>query len=229
MAHTSSPLLFCTELAMQALYQEILPPSGVEYATTLKLTPATLSDSAVPSTSTSHPRPSQGALYNVVVARANILRIFEVAENPAPISFQHQDEPNRRADVLRGTEAVEGEVEMDSQGEGFVNMGSVKVTSNIYVDPSPLPNDSHLPLPFSPNSWAWTSVFRTIELILRRHSPQFTGPRGSGHPPTVIRFHFIREHRLHGTVTGLESVRIMSSFEDRLDRLLVSFKDAKVG
>src|SRR5258708_908748 len=100
---------------MQALHQEILPPSGVEYATTLKLTPATLAESAIPSTSTSHPHPSRGALYNVVVARANILRIFEVTENPAPISSQYQD---RRAD--RGTEAVEGELEMDGQGEGFV-------------------------------------------------------------------------------------------------------------
>jgi cleavage and polyadenylation specificity factor subunit 1 len=107
---------------MQALHQEILPPSGVEYATTLKLTPATLAESDIPSTSTS---PSQGSLYNVVVARANILRIFEVTEIPAPISSHYQD---RRTDVLRGTEAVEGEVEMDGQGEGFVNMGSVKVT-----------------------------------------------------------------------------------------------------
>lgn len=102
---------------MQAMHQEILPPSGVEFATTLKLTPATLAESATPSTSTSYPHPSHRALYNVVVARANILRIFEVTENPAPIS-----------DVLRGTEAAEDEVEMDEQGEGFVNMGSVKVT-----------------------------------------------------------------------------------------------------
>ena len=140
---------------MQALHQEILPPSGVEYAATLKLTPATLADSAIPSTSTSYPHPSQGALYNVVVARANILRVFEVTESPAPMS-QQQDERNRRADVPRGTEAVEGEVEMDGQGEGFVNMGSVKVTWNIYVDDSPLPNDSHLSLPFYPISCAWT-------------------------------------------------------------------------
>lgn len=123
---------------MQALHQEILPPSGVEYAATLKLTPATLADSAVPSTSTSHPHSYQGALYNVVVARANILRIFEVTETPAPMS-QYQDEQNRRTDVPRGTEAVEGEVEMDTQGEGFVNMGSVQVTINIYVNDSPLP------------------------------------------------------------------------------------------
>jgi cleavage and polyadenylation specificity factor subunit 1 len=44
----------------------------------------------------------------------------------------------------------------------------------------------------------------------------------------VTRFHFVREHTLHGTVTGMESVRIMSTYEDQLDRLLVSFKDAKV-
>ncbi|OAX40879.1 hypothetical protein K503DRAFT_568038 [Rhizopogon vinicolor AM-OR11-026] len=37
-----------------------------------------------------------------------------------------------------------------------------------------------------------------------------------------------REHTLHGTVTGMESMRIMSTYEDQLDRLLVPFKDAKV-
>lgn len=46
--------------------------------------------------------------------------------------------------------------------------------------------------------------------------------------PTVTKFYFVREHQLHGIVTGLEGVRIMASLEDRLDRLLVSFKDAKV-
>lgn len=46
--------------------------------------------------------------------------------------------------------------------------------------------------------------------------------------PNVTRLYLIREHRLHGIVTGMESVKIMSSLEDQLDRLLVSFKDAKV-
>jgi hypothetical protein len=46
--------------------------------------------------------------------------------------------------------------------------------------------------------------------------------------PTVTKFYLVREHRLHGIVTGMEGVRIMSSPEDKLDRLLVSFKDAKV-
>ncbi|TFY80517.1 hypothetical protein EWM64_g3505, partial [Hericium alpestre] len=166
---------------MQALHQDILPPSGVEFATSLKLTPSTSLDSALePSTSAaaSHKR----ALYNIVVARCNVLRVFEVREEPAPISAQADEERERRSNVRRGTDAVEGEVEMDVQGEGFVNMGSVKTT----------------------------------------------GLKGATGPPTVIRLYFVREHRLHGTVTGLESVRIISSIEDKLDRLLVSFKDAKI-
>src|SRR6266852_6846049 len=109
---------------MQALHQEILPPSGVEFATTLKLTPSTLPEVSPPASSASQ---SRGSLYNLVVARANILRVFEVKEGPVPISLQLEDERQRRADVRRGTEAVEGEVEMDGQGEGFINMGSVKV------------------------------------------------------------------------------------------------------
>jgi cleavage and polyadenylation specificity factor subunit 1 len=44
----------------------------------------------------------------------------------------------------------------------------------------------------------------------------------------ITRFHFLREHRLHGMVTGLEGVRILSSIGDSLDRLLISFRDAKV-
>ena len=39
----------------------------------------------------------------------------------------------------------------------------------------------------------------------------------------------MREHGLHGIVTGLEGIKTMGSLEDKLDRLLVSFKDAKVG
>ena len=48
------------------------------------------------------------------------------------------------------------------------------------------------------------------------------------HTPTVTRFYLIREHRLHGIVTGIEGVKTVSSLDDNLDRLLVSFKDAKV-
>ncbi|EGO29249.1 hypothetical protein SERLADRAFT_445076 [Serpula lacrymans var. lacrymans S7.9] len=161
---------------MHALRQNILPPSGVEYAASLKLTPSTVKNHR-PSTSTT-PEFEARALCNVVVARSNVLRIFEVREERPPMSTQTEDERDRRSHVRKGTEAVEGEVEMDGQGEGYVNMGTVK--------------------------------------------------KGAVHLPTVSRFYFVREHMLHGTVTGLETVRIMSSNDDNLDRLLVSFKDAKI-
>ena len=47
-------------------------------------------------------------------------------------------------------------------------------------------------------------------------------------PPTITKFYLVREHRLHGTVTGMDGVKIISTLDDKLDRLLVSFKDAKV-
>ncbi len=106
---------------MHALRQEILPPSGVEFATCLKFTPSTLSNG--PSSQ------SGRTLFNVVVARSSLLRIFEVREEPAPVHTQKEDERQRRASVRKGTEAVEGEVEMDASGEGFVNVGSVKVNT----------------------------------------------------------------------------------------------------
>ena len=47
-------------------------------------------------------------------------------------------------------------------------------------------------------------------------------------PQAVTRLYYVRAHRLHGIITGVEGVQIMASAEDGLDRLLVSFKDAKV-
>lgn len=52
--------------------------------------------------------------------------------------------------------------------------------------------------------------------------------KGPVHTPTVTRFYLVREHRVHGIITGIEGVRIVTSAQDSLDRLLVSFKDAKV-
>jgi hypothetical protein len=112
---------------MHALRQEILPPSGVEFATSLKLTPSTLGELR---TTTRHEFAAR-ALCNVVVARSSLLRIFEVREEPAPITPQIDDERERRSRVRKGTEPVEGEVEMDEQGEGFVNIA--KVISVIHV------------------------------------------------------------------------------------------------
>ena len=68
----------------------------------------------------------------MVVARSNLLRIFEVREEPPPVSQKKEDERERRASVRKGTEAVEGEVEMDGSGEGFVNVGIVKVNPLYY-------------------------------------------------------------------------------------------------
>ena len=42
-----------------------------------------------------------------------------------PASVQKDHEKERLAAEHNGTEAVEGEVEMDPLGEGFVNMGAV--------------------------------------------------------------------------------------------------------
>ncbi|KAF7292889.1 Cleavage and polyadenylation specific protein [Mycena indigotica] len=122
-------------LWMHALHQEILPPSGVQFAVTLRLTPSPLQ-----STSTRH------TLCNLVVARSNFLRIFNV---------------------------VEEEIEKDD-GEDVDMDGQAK-------------------------------------------------PRS-----TMTRIYFVREHSLHGIVTGMEAIQIMASNEDKLDRLLISFKDAKI-
>jgi cleavage and polyadenylation specificity factor subunit 1 len=114
---------------MHAIRQEILPPSGVEFATSVKLTPSTLDTHVLPTTpnSTARHELAARALCNVVVARSNLLRIFEIREELAPLLPHASDEREKMARVRKGTEAVEGEVEMDEQGEGFVNMGSVKV------------------------------------------------------------------------------------------------------
>ncbi len=113
---------------MNAVRHEILPPSGVEFAACLRLTPATTANASLQQYTPNGVGQTLGrSLFNVVVARSSLLRVFEVREEPAPISTQKEDEKERRATVRKGTEAVEGEVEMDASGEGFVNMGSVKV------------------------------------------------------------------------------------------------------
>ncbi|KAG6899927.1 hypothetical protein C0993_005229 [Termitomyces sp. T159_Od127] len=162
---------------MHALRQEILPPSGVEFATSLKLTPSTLVELPTPPNATTRHEFAARTLCNVVVARSSILRIFEIREEP--VVPQVDDERDRRK-ALKGTEAVEGEVEMDEQGEGFVNIAK--------------------------------SSGQSADVIVR----------------TTTKFYLVREHRLHGIVTGVEGVKTISTLEDKLDRLLVSFRDAKV-
>lgn len=107
---------------MHALRQEIQPASGVEFAASLRLTPSTLDSPA--NISTRHEFVSK-VLCNVVVARSSLLRIFEVREEPAPIQAHADDERERRMNVRRGTEAVEEEVAMDGQGDGYINIAKV--------------------------------------------------------------------------------------------------------
>ncbi|KAG2003702.1 cleavage factor protein [Coprinopsis cinerea AmutBmut pab1-1] len=156
---------------MHVLRQDLLPASGVEFATHLKLTPSCLS-----------PRHEFVArvLCNLVVARSNLLRIFEVREEPCAVPHGVEDERERKGGIRRGTEAVEGELAMDAQGDGFINVSKgMAMKSDV------------------------------------EH-------------PTTTRLYLVREHKLHGMVTGLSGVRIIASLEDKLDRLLVSFKDAKI-
>ncbi len=110
---------------MYALRRELLPPSGVEYATSLRLIPSTVFRS----------HPSNGdapqAVANLVVARSNTLRIYEVQEEDslafASTSGLGKDQwPKMKKD----TEAVDGEAEIE--GEGFVNLGLVKVIPFAY-------------------------------------------------------------------------------------------------
>ena len=105
---------------MHAIHQEFLPPSAVEFAAQFNFTPSTLSDASLLS------QPGCTHL-NAVVTRSNLPRIFEVREEPVPASVQKDHEKERLAVERNGTEAVEGEVKMDPCGEGFVNMGAVKV------------------------------------------------------------------------------------------------------
>ena len=97
---------------MHALRRELLPPSGVEFSVSLNLTPASLANVS-----------GKRVLRNLVVARSSFLRVFDVREEPAPLPLLEDAGTSGR----KGTEAVEGEIEMDEQGEGFVNVGFVKV------------------------------------------------------------------------------------------------------
>jgi cleavage and polyadenylation specificity factor subunit 1 len=51
---------------------------------------------------------------------------------------------------------------------------------------------------------------------------------GDGPARSSPQLFLVRQHLLHGTVTGLASVRTLSSDVDGCDRLLVSYQDAKV-
>ena len=103
---------------MHALRHDILPPSGVDFTVALKLTPATIA----------RPPNHAPSLWNIVTAKSNVLRVYDVREQPCIASSHAESEREKRTPIRKGTEPVEGEVEMDQEGEGWVNMGSVKVS-----------------------------------------------------------------------------------------------------
>lgn len=108
---------------MHALRHDVLPPSGVEFAVALKLMPPVVAG----------PAASLGSSRNIVTARSNVLRIYDVQDRPFTASGHVESEREKRAHVRKGTEPVEGEVEMDQGGEGWVNMGSVKVSIRTWM------------------------------------------------------------------------------------------------
>jgi cleavage and polyadenylation specificity factor subunit 1 len=105
---------------MYALRQELISPNGVEHSLFMKLTSSCVSSSS-----------QTKVIANLVVARSNLLRIFEVREEAAPLPSLEEVEGKANAGTSKvGTEAVEGEVEMDQEGEGFVSVAQVKVSAN---------------------------------------------------------------------------------------------------
>ena len=106
---------------MHALRQDILAASGVEFAASLRLTPSTLGRPPLPPNSTARHEFAARVLCNVVVARSNILRIFEVREEVAALPAHVDDERHRQSAIRRDTEPLEGDAEMDND-EGIVNV-----------------------------------------------------------------------------------------------------------
>jgi hypothetical protein len=47
-------------------------------------------------------------------------------------------------------------------------------------------------------------------------------------PPKSLRLHHVLSHTLHGSITGLGAVQTVSSIDDGLSRLMVSYEHAKV-
>ena len=93
---------------MYALRRSLLRPSGVEFAASLNLTPSTKTSNPDNESFTATQEVSK-VLCNLIVARTNVLRIYEVREEPLPILRPNGHDKERRHKVRRDTEAVEGE------------------------------------------------------------------------------------------------------------------------
>lgn len=93
---------------LYGLRQETIPPNGVEHAVSLALTPSAIRPAPTP---TSRSR----VISNLVVARASLLRIFEVREERAPL-------PSVASQARR-----KGRVSEKQAADGFVSIGEVQV------------------------------------------------------------------------------------------------------
>lgn len=200
-----------------ALYQEVLQPSGVEFAISLHL----VAPFDYPSSS------DVQILGNLVVARANVLKVFEVRRQSSD-AMSGDFEPS---DGLSGSAETQhmpsADVEMDGQGDGFVSMGELKVTCSTCGRIHSCCSSAVLWCQC--NTKPTSSDFVRELTLISLDFPIQTRTRAEVNAkPYETRLHLLREHSLHGVVTGLDKIRTISSSGDGLDRLLVSFRDAKV-
>lgn len=145
---------------------------------------------------------------NLIAAGGSQLRVFEVRQEPV----WAQSGEGSQAGIEQSAERVKDEQDrmcidgVDVEQEGYnsladTNLTSVSRTNMTHTSiPSPL-TDGCLPTPFQQ-------------------------PKAIAN--AQLRLYLVSESTLHGTITGLAGIRTMSSLEDGLDRLLISFKDAKV-
>ncbi|MBW0461452.1 hypothetical protein O181_001167 [Austropuccinia psidii MF-1] len=84
------------------------------------------------------------------------------------------------------------------------------------------------PKPFTNLVVARSTFLHIFEVCLISQKPaSFETTKGLPKKEIYKLFH-VCEHRLHGRVTGLQKVTTVESLEDGLDRLIISFQDAKI-
>jgi cleavage and polyadenylation specificity factor subunit 1 len=154
---------------MHGLFNELLPPSGVDYAVWLRLTGAS---------SLCH----TDARQHLVVARGNRLRIFELREETRSESTNRGSRQQSQSENATSENNEQGKISPTKVSEG-ASRKSCLTPSQEAIDES---------------------------------------------TDAISKLHLLREHRLHGVVSGLQRVRMVSTEGERIERLLISFRDAKV-
>ncbi|TYJ59069.1 protein CFT1 [Cryptococcus floricola] len=156
---------------MHALHQTLLPPSSIHHSLFLPhFTPSTIYP--LPKPSSALDTQDIRIAGNLIVAGAQVLRVFEIREEK--VTIKEESEFLEESGLGGGTE----DLQMGDLGDGFFDDG--------HADRAPIQR------------------------------------------ATVKKLHLLTQHELHGTVTGLAPLRTIESSADGLDRLLVSFKDAKI-